>query len=134
MNEMIGRVDMIEMKPADRALESARPRFLIHSLQPASAGPHRPPRALIAQDHGLQEALDHKLIDLAKDAIENGTPADFKMPIRNVHRTVGAMLSGEIARRHGSKGLAERHDSYSLDRICRTEFRRVPCQGRNADA
>ena len=35
----------------------------------------------------------------------NGTPVEFKLPIRNVDRTVGAMLSGEIARKHGSKGL-----------------------------
>jgi len=39
--------------------------------------------------------------------LEHGTPVEFKMPIRNVHRTVGAMLSGEIARRYGSEGLAD---------------------------
>ena len=48
---------------------------------------------------------DAKLIDYAKPAIENGTPVEFELPIRNVDRTVGAMLSGEIARKHGSKGL-----------------------------
>ena len=49
--------------------------------------------------------MDAKLIGYAQDAIENGTPVEFKLPIRNVDRTVGAMLSGEIARKHGSKGL-----------------------------
>ena len=64
-------------------------------------------RCLIAQDHGLEQALDYKLIDHAKDALEHGTPVEFKLPIRNVHRTVGTMLSGEIARRYGSEGLPD---------------------------
>ena len=53
------------------------------------------------------QALDYKLIDHAQDALENGTPVEIKLPIRNVHRTVGAMLSGEIARRYGSAGLPD---------------------------
>ena len=61
----------------------------------------------MAQDHGLAEALDYKLIDHAKEALEQGARVDFQLPIRNVHRTVGAMLSGEIARRHGSAGLPD---------------------------
>jgi glutamate synthase domain-containing protein 3 len=64
-------------------------------------------RCQVAQDHGLSDGLDLKLIDLAKEALDERTPADFKMPIRNVHRTVGAMLSGEIARRYGSVGLPD---------------------------
>jgi hypothetical protein len=57
-----------------------------------------------AQDHGFPDkALDYQLIDHAREAIEHQTPVEIKLPIRNVHRTVGAMLSGEIARRYGSK-------------------------------
>ena len=59
----------------------------------------------IAQDHGLEQALDAKLIDHVRPALDNGTRVELKLPIRNVDRTVGAMLSGEIARRHGSNGL-----------------------------
>ncbi|MEO7145842.1 MAG: glutamate synthase subunit alpha, partial [Bryobacteraceae bacterium] len=62
-------------------------------------------RCLIGQDHGLDQALDYTLIASAKDALENKTPVEFQMPIRNIHRTVGAMLSGEIARLYGSAGL-----------------------------
>jgi glutamate synthase domain-containing protein 3 len=62
---------------------------------------------VIPQDHGLQQALDYKLIDHARDALDNGMPVEFKLPIRNTHRTVGAMLSGEIARRYGSAGLPD---------------------------
>ena len=64
-------------------------------------------RCVQAQDHGLSQALDYKLIDHAHEAIEHQTPIEFKLPIRNVHRTVGAMLSGEIARRYGSAGLPD---------------------------
>jgi glutamate synthase domain-containing protein 3 len=55
----------------------------------------------------LTQALDHQLIDLARPALEEGRAIEASLPIRNVHRTVGAMLSGEIARRYGSKGLPE---------------------------
>ncbi len=106
MNEMIGRVDKLEMKPAIEHWKARGLDFSSILYNPEVPG-RIGRRCTISQDHGLQDALDHKLIDLAKDAIENGTPADFKMPIRNVHRTVGAMLSGEIARRHGSKGLPD---------------------------
>jgi glutamate synthase domain-containing protein 3 len=64
-------------------------------------------RQMIQQDHGLQDALDYQLIELAKDALEQGAAVKFALPIRNVHRTVGAMLSGEIARRYGADGLPD---------------------------
>jgi glutamate synthase domain-containing protein 3 len=64
-------------------------------------------RCIQSQDHGLAQALDYKLIELAGEAIEKLSPIELKLPIRNVHRTVGAMLSGEIARRYGSAGLPD---------------------------
>jgi glutamate synthase domain-containing protein 2/glutamate synthase domain-containing protein 3 len=104
MEEMIGRVDMIEMRPAvehwkARGLDYSS--ILYNPQVPGRVGR----RCLLPQNHGLEEALDYKLIDHAREAIEHGTPVEFKLPIRNVHRTVGAMLSGEIARKHGSRGL-----------------------------
>jgi glutamate synthase (NADPH) large chain len=60
-----------------------------------------------AQDHGLSDALDIKLIEEASDAIEHLTPLSLNLPIRNVHRTVGAMLSGRIALHRGSAGLPD---------------------------
>ncbi len=106
MDEMVGRVEMLEMRSAvdhwkARGIDLTN---LLYSPQvPGRVGR----RCLISQDHGLVQALDYKLIDHAREAIENKTPVDFKLPIRNVHRTVGAMLSGEIARRHGSQGLPD---------------------------
>ena len=56
----------------------------------------------------MDEALDRKLIEMTQEAaIEHHTPVSLSMPIRNIHRTVGTMLSGEIARRHGSAGLPD---------------------------
>jgi len=106
MDEMIGRVDMLEMHTAVEHWKARGLDFssiLYNPQVPSRVGR----RCLIGQDHGLNEALDHKLMDTARSAIEHGTPIDFEMPIRNVHRTVGAMLSGEIARHHGSQGLPE---------------------------
>jgi glutamate synthase domain-containing protein 3 len=60
-----------------------------------------------AQDHGLGQALDHVLIEKAAPALESKTPVTGSFAIRNVHRTVGGMLGGEIARRYGSAGLPD---------------------------
>ena len=114
-----------------RALEGQGHRFFGHSLQPADA--QRVARRCVqAQDHGLAEALDYKLIDHAREAIENGTPIEIKLPIRNVHRTVGAMLSGEIARRYGSAGLPDDTIHFQFTGSRRPELRRIPGQGRDA--
>jgi glutamate synthase (NADPH) large chain len=105
-DEMVGRVEMLE---ARKAVEHWKARGLDFS-----AVLYNPPmperiarRCVQPQDHGLSQALDYMLIDHAREAIENGTAIEIKLPIRNVHRTVGAMLSGEIARKYGSAGLPD---------------------------
>jgi glutamate synthase domain-containing protein 3 len=60
-----------------------------------------------AQDHGLSDALDHTLVKLARLALEKGESVRAHLPIRNVNRAVGAMLSGDIARRFGQEGLPD---------------------------
>jgi glutamate synthase (ferredoxin) len=64
-------------------------------------------RRVQSQDHGLEQALDHQLLAESRTAIETLTPVGIKIPVRNIHRSVGTMLSGEIARRHGSNGLPD---------------------------
>ncbi len=59
------------------------------------------------QEHGLEQALDHVLIAQAQPALENRQAVVINTPIRNVNRTFGAMLSGEVAKRHGHKGLPD---------------------------
>jgi len=60
-----------------------------------------------SQDHGLDKALDNRLIELAQAALERGDKVAIDMPIRNINRTVGTMLSSEVARRYGHEGLPE---------------------------
>jgi glutamate synthase (NADPH/NADH) large chain len=62
-------------------------------------------RQIATQDHGLDNALDNQLIADCRSAIDTKQPVQIALPIRNVHRTVGAMLSGEIAKAHGHEGL-----------------------------
>jgi glutamate synthase domain-containing protein 3 len=64
-------------------------------------------RCVQAQDHGLQQALDYELIEHARGALEHKTPVNIELEIRNVCRTVGTMLSGEVAKRYGSEGLPD---------------------------
>ncbi len=133
MDEMVGRVDRIEMRHAvdhwkARGLDFSA--ILYNPQVPRRVGR----RCLIAQDHGLDEALDYQLIEHAKPALDHRTPVEFSVPIRNVHRTVGAMLSGEIARRYGSAGLPDDTIRFQFLRIGRPKLRRVPRQRRHADA
>jgi glutamate synthase domain-containing protein 3 len=106
MDDMIGRVDKLDVRGA---IDHWKAKGLDFSniLHNPSAPSRVARRCTTGQDHGLDEALDYKLIDLTREALENGTPAEIKLPIRNVHRTVGAMLSGEIARKYGSAGLPD---------------------------
>jgi len=104
VDDMVGRSDKLEMKAGvehwkARGLDFSQ--LLYHPQVPSSVGK----RCTMAQDHGLEAALDAKMIDHAKPALEDRTPVEFVLPIRNVDRTVGAMLSGEIARKYGAEGL-----------------------------
>ena len=106
MDEMIGRVDMLEIQAAidhwkARGLDFSE--ILYNPQVPGRVGR----RCTIGQDHGLKDALDVTLLERARGSIEHGQRVEIELPIRNVHRTVGAMLSGEIARRHGARGLPE---------------------------
>jgi len=59
----------------------------------------------IKQDHGLDAALDNKLIELAQPALTKGEPVTIDLPVRNVNRTVGTMLGAEVTRKYGAEGL-----------------------------
>lgn len=63
-------------------------------------------RHTISQDHGLEKALDHQLIAIAREAIDDGTPVTGTVAVRNVNRTVGTMLGHEVTRVH-SDGLPD---------------------------
>ncbi len=59
------------------------------------------------QEHPIDHVLDRRLIELAAPALDARQPVEIEMPIRNTDRAAGAMLSGEVARRFGHKGLRE---------------------------
>jgi glutamate synthase (NADPH/NADH) large chain len=106
MDEMIGRMDRLDAKDAIDHWKAKGLDFSKIFVKPQAA----PGVAVYnseTQDHGLDKALDNKLIELAMPALENKTPVSIEMPVRNVNRTVGAMLSGEVARRYGHAGLAD---------------------------
>jgi glutamate synthase domain-containing protein 2/glutamate synthase domain-containing protein 1/glutamate synthase domain-containing protein 3 len=105
-DEMVGRVERLEASLADahwKARGIDLSSILYSPTLPARVARHK----VQAQDHGLEAALDHALIAQAAPALKSKTPVTGSFAIRNVHRTVGAMLGGEIARRYGSAGLPE---------------------------
>jgi glutamate synthase domain-containing protein 3 len=105
-NEMVGRVDCLVQRN-DIEHWKAKGIDLSAVLYNPPVPSHVGRRCMQAQDHGLEDALDRKIIEMTQEAIENRTPVALSMPVRNVHRTVGTMLSGEIARRYGSFGLPD---------------------------
>jgi glutamate synthase domain-containing protein 2/glutamate synthase domain-containing protein 1/glutamate synthase domain-containing protein 3 len=111
VQEMVGRVDRLATKPAVTHWKAKSLNF--GSLFYNPPVPQRVSRyCTTSQDHGLQEALDYALIEKARAAIEDGTRVTASMQIRNVHRTVGAMLSGEVAKKYGNEGLP--HDTIRI--------------------
>ncbi|AXA36272.1 MAG: glutamate synthase large subunit [Candidatus Hydrogenedentota bacterium] len=104
VDEMIGRTDMLEVQEAIDHWKARGLDFTQIFYQP----PRKPGveiRCVKPQDHGLEHALDHELIRRCKNALDTLEPVRFEMPIRNVNRTVGAMLSGEAAKRYGEEQM-----------------------------
>ncbi|MFA5955458.1 glutamate synthase large subunit [Hyphomicrobium sp.] len=105
-NEMIGQSDQLDK---DRAIEHWKARGL--DFTKLFHKPHPPKGVAIynseRQDHGLDKVLDVTLIELAKPALELKRPVKGEVAIKNVNRSTGAMLSGEVAKRFGHTGLPE---------------------------
>ena len=104
--DMVGQSQRLDMR---RAIEHSKARGLDFSriLHKPEAAPGVAIHNCEEQDHGLERALDHELIREARPAIDGGPPVRIEVNVRNSHRTVGAMLSGEIAKRHGHAGLPD---------------------------
>jgi len=111
-SDLIGRTDLLDTQ---KGIE----HWKIHGLDfskifhqpdmPASVSR----RNTESQDHGLNNALDNKLIAQAQVALDKGEKVIIDMPILNTNRTVGTMLSHEIARRYGNEGLS--HDTIHVN-------------------
>ncbi len=107
LDEMVGRCDLLEPKPGMGDHPKAGTLDFAKLLSVPEGGHKAAVRCTRAQEHEIDKALDQQLIAQCKDAIEKGEPVELALPIRNIHRTVGATLSGEIARRHGLAGLPD---------------------------
>ena len=104
-DEMIGQMQMLDK---DKALAHWKAKGLDFSkLFHKPAGEGDAIRHSARQDHGLEKVLDNKLIAQARAALDRGAKVSIETPIRNVDRTTGAMLSGEVARIYGHAGLPE---------------------------
>jgi len=105
-DELIGRSDLLDMREGidhwkARGLDFSR----VFHMPEVPAEVAR--RHCETQDHNLARALDHELIAKAKPALEKGKKVSFEVPVRNRNRTVGTMLSHEVALRHGHAGLPD---------------------------
>ncbi|WP_049767869.1 glutamate synthase large subunit [Parvibaculum lavamentivorans] len=105
-NEMIGQMQMLDKR---KVVEHWKAKGLDFSRLF-----HKPPPSpgveiyrSEAQDHRIDDVLDRRLIAEAQDAIEHKKPVQIELPINNTDRATGAMLSGEIAKRHGHAGLPD---------------------------
>ncbi len=113
INEMVGRVDMLE---ADDAIEHWKAKGLdLTPILTAALKPHENVQTYctISQNHGLDEVLDNKLIEKAWTAIHEGTPVRFSMPIENIDRAFGTMLSHHVAKKWEARGLPD--DTIHID-------------------
>jgi glutamate synthase domain-containing protein 2/glutamate synthase domain-containing protein 1/glutamate synthase domain-containing protein 3 len=106
VNEMVGRVDMLNTK---KAVEHWKARGLDFSK--ILYKPEVPPEVGVycqeKQDHGLRGALDNELIRLCESALERGERVELDVRIRNINRTVGTMLGSRLTRKWGGEGLPE---------------------------
>ncbi|MED6339651.1 MAG: glutamate synthase large subunit [SAR324 cluster bacterium] len=106
IDEMIGRTDMLKQR-SDIKHWKARKVDLSALLYQVSVGEDDTRYCTQEQDHGLEKQLDHQIIAQAKAALEEEKPVKISLPIVNVNRAVGTMLSSQIARKYGGKGLAD---------------------------
>ncbi len=105
-DELIGRSDLLDTKKGIEHWKAQGLDFSRIFYQPEVPA-DVPRRHVDVQDHALSKALDLKLIEKSKAALEKGEKVQFIETARNVNRSVGAMLSGEVAKRYGSQGLPE---------------------------
>jgi glutamate synthase domain-containing protein 2/glutamate synthase domain-containing protein 1/glutamate synthase domain-containing protein 3 len=107
INEMIGRTDKLEMRKVvdhwkGKNLDLSD--VIYQPDVPSSYGRY----CQIEQDHGLDEALDNKvLLNICKPTLEKGEPVEAIIPIKNINRTVGTILGSELTKKYGLDGLPE---------------------------
>ncbi|MEQ1602126.1 MAG: glutamate synthase-related protein [Methylophilaceae bacterium] len=105
-DELIGRADLLDMQAGITHWKAQGLDFSKVFYQPKIANTISR-RHSEFQEHGLERALDNKLIEFAKPALEKGEKVVVDMPISNTNRTVGTMLSNQVALHYGHAGLPD---------------------------
>ncbi len=105
-SELVGRTEFLDVRAGVEHWKARGLDFSKLFYRPAVA-PGVSIHQTESQDHGLARALDHELIARAQPALATKKPVSIESPIFNRNRTVGAMLSGEVARRFGHAGLPD---------------------------
>ena len=121
IDEMVGRTDKLKAREGvshwkARHLQLDKLLHKMHIRTEDSAYRTK------SQDHGIDKALDNELISLAQPAIENATPVREEIRLRNIHRTVGTMLSAEMTRQYGEDGLPEDTIRFKATGTCGQSF------------
>jgi len=106
MAEAIGHVEALDVAQAVAHWKAAG-LDLSGVLSPPDVPAGTPLRRTTVQDHGLEKALDHTLVELAADALERREQVRISLPVRNVNRTVGTLLGHELTKRWGLDGLPD---------------------------
>ncbi|MDH4303593.1 MAG: glutamate synthase large subunit [Nitrospira sp.] len=106
INEMVGRVDKLRITNAVDHWK-AKGLDLTPLLTAPDVSEDVPRYCVQKQDHGLADILDNKLVELCQAAIEKGEKVNVELPIRNINRTTGTVLSSKIAKKYGLDGLPE---------------------------
>ncbi len=106
VDEMVGHIDNIHVnKEIDhwKAKHLNFDKILYKPDMPLRMKPY----CIKAQEHGIENSFDHKLIEISKSAIKYKRAVKSAFEIKNTHRSVGAMLSGKIVNAYGAAGLEE---------------------------
>jgi glutamate synthase (NADPH/NADH) large chain len=113
IDEAIGHAEALDVIPAVHHWK-AKGLDLTPVLHVPALAPGASRRGIVAQDHGLDKALDNELIALAQPALTEGAQVRADITVRNEHRSVGAMLGGEVTRRYGGNGLPDDTIEFTL--------------------
>jgi glutamate synthase (NADPH/NADH) large chain len=106
LDEAIGQAELLDVADAGEHWKAAKLDLSpIFHLPEIATGLVR--HNVATQDHGLDQALDNELIELAAAALDNQKTVTLDLPIRNVNLATGTMLGYEVTRRHGSAGLPD---------------------------
>jgi glutamate synthase (NADPH/NADH) large chain len=104
-DDLVGRSDLLQIRKVDHW--KAKTLDLTALLYRSANADRTASCCVESQIHKIDTVLDRQIIDIAESAINRQQPVSFELPIRNSDRAVGAMFSGEIARRYGDEGLPD---------------------------